>query len=171
MAFDNGNAISCMAYGVYDFGQECCGDGLCQADAGESHANCTIDCGPAGHACNNDGVCDLGENCVNCPNDCVPCGMSEECNLNGVCEAGETKDCDDCKVNGFCNNDSDCGPQSSSWGYTYECINDYCMIGEDTGSPCSDDIDCSFMVEGVCLFSSIDYPYYWGVCVDLISPI
>ena len=168
VAFDNGNAISCMSYGVYDFDQECCGDGLCQVDAGESHSNCSIDCGPVGHACNNDDVCDLGENCVNCPSE--TCGMSPSCNLNGVCESGEDKYCDDCKVNGFCTRDSDCDSQGSAWGYTYVCINDYCMIEETTGTPCDADADCDYMNVGICMFSSINYPYYWGVCVDLITP-
>jgi hypothetical protein len=48
MEFDNGNRISCLDYGVFDTSQFCCGDGLCNGDAGEDSGSCSADCGPGG---------------------------------------------------------------------------------------------------------------------------
>jgi len=42
--FENGNAISCLAYGVYDTNQFCCGDGQCREDLDENTTSCEADC-------------------------------------------------------------------------------------------------------------------------------
>ncbi len=169
MEFDNGNSISCYAYGEYDFDQECCGDGICQLDAGESVDDCTADCNVIGHACNNDSLCELGENCANCPADCDACQSAATCNDNGKCDVGEDKTCGDCQATGFCNSNTDCGPETSSWGFTYRCFNHYCMIDEDLiGHICSTAADCpGTMVSPICLWT-MSYPNGdQGICVDL----
>ena len=50
----------------------------------------------AGDECNNDGVCDAGENTANCPADCP----APVCNDDGVCDAGES--CLLCANDGCC---------------------------------------------------------------------
>lgn len=47
-----------------------CGDGMCNAGAGETCASCEADCGTCPDTCG-DGVCDPGDD-VNCPADCAP---------------------------------------------------------------------------------------------------
>lgn len=44
MEFQNGNAISCRDYGVYDTSQMCCGDSVCSAETGETLETCYGDC-------------------------------------------------------------------------------------------------------------------------------
>jgi hypothetical protein len=160
--FDNDHPTTCLAHGDYDLDQVCCGDGLCQVDAGESNGNCTGDCGQPPHACNNNTVCELGETCVNCPYDCGSCGSAGSCNSNGKCEVGEGHGCSDCQVVGFCTQDSDCDTTSSVFGFTYSCIDDYCMIEEMTGPPCDGEADCEPWE--ICLWVTAVGAY--GVCVS-----
>ncbi|MFA6330228.1 MAG: hypothetical protein WCX64_06130, partial [Candidatus Micrarchaeia archaeon] len=45
-----------------------CGDGICDADIGESPVTCPADCGALNYC--GDGICDYGESTSTCPEDC-----------------------------------------------------------------------------------------------------
>jgi hypothetical protein len=128
-----------------------CGDGLCDASAGESCSSCSADCG-ACPTCG-DGVCDpASENCQICAVDCGSCGGScdhDKCTTGGPLNATCDK-CTDaiCQVDSFCCTtqwDSICVSEvqsvcgDSSCG-TAICGNGLCEFPEDA-STCP--VDCS----------------------------
>jgi hypothetical protein len=82
-------ASSCAA-----FGDDTCGNGICEAD--ETSLTCPADCGAG--TCGN-GICDIGENVANCEQDCSGgiCG-------NAMCEASENTVT--CPVDCFCGNNT-----------------------------------------------------------------
>jgi hypothetical protein len=85
MEFENGNAITCLEYGVYDTSAACCGDGLCVE--GEEPCNCDDDCG----------VCaELFPECN--PITQTGCSSGQKCNTLGYC-----KDVPNCSE-GYCDN-------------------------------------------------------------------
>lgn len=83
ISFENGDSITCYAWGVY--AMPCCGDGVCSP--GENASNCFADC----HC--GDGICDDGETIDTCPADCNSNGGSTNQDCTGSC-VGET--CSDC---------------------------------------------------------------------------
>jgi N-acetylneuraminic acid mutarotase len=96
-----------------DCGQ-CCGDGFCDANQGETCQTCPADCG----MCCGDGTCDtsIGENCSTCPADCG-------CGTDGVCDPVEL----------ICVCEPDCSGRV--------CGDDGC--GGTCGSGCSGDDICN----------------------------
>ncbi len=165
MEYENGNAITCLEYGVYDEDAECCGDGICDLTVNESCGSCEDDCGAciSAPACGQNG-CEQGENCENCPDDCGSCNYSSSCNDNGKCDRGEPKDCTDCMATGYCAQDSDC-PDFD--GYTYLCVTDQCVLQDlpSVTTTCNLPTDCD---SG---WKCIDIPdwyhgstYYCGGC-------
>ncbi|RME20293.1 MAG: hypothetical protein D6806_16665, partial [Deltaproteobacteria bacterium] len=89
-----------------------CGDGTCDAAAGEDTVTCPADCGTT---CG-DGVCNGTESPLDCPQDCGTCG-------NGSCDAGEDQA-------SCC---TDCGCPSS-----YLCISNSCGPDPSLGDTCTD---------------------------------
>ena len=87
-----------------------CGDGTCDAGAGEGTASCAIDCGSE---CG-DGACNGGESPDDCTEDCGTCG-------NGVCDG--TDSIIDC-----C---SDCGCPVGD-----VCMQDTCIVDPFPGDTC-----------------------------------
>ena len=113
MAFDNGNPITCLAWGDYDTGQACCGDGACDTAGGEEMCNCSQDCGScpqtfpecnpisqtgcaSGQVCNNLGYCKDVPECHdgNCDNGTKPtppacfdnrCSSKNDCCQGNIC--------------------------------------------------------------------------------------
>jgi len=127
-----------------------CGDGSCNAGAGENCSSCTQDCGSCPPICGNSscevgetpgscpadcsgeicgaGGCNTGagENCSNCPGDCGACTGCGD----GVCSAGETpatcpSDCVGCG-DGICSASESCSICSADCG---ACVGDFCGNG------------------------------------------
>jgi len=101
----------------------CCGDGTC--DGEETEMNCPSD--GCVEICGN-GVCDIakGESAENCALDC-------KCNLNGICEEGETLSA--CPLDCTCGNyvcDVDQGETVANCDHDCSCNADYmCQVWED----------------------------------------
>lgn len=144
MEHENGNDITCLEWGDWDYSQTCCGDYVCNLSADESCANCVNDCGLClvPPTCEEDG-CQQGENCMNCPADCGPCGTSETCNNDGKCQTGEDLTCEDCQFTGFCVTQNDC-PDHQGNGYHYTCVDDRCILSDLplVTNNCSTDANC-----------------------------
>lgn len=92
-AEENENSVNCP--------NDCkCGDGIC--DDKESYETCPQDCTKNLAGCG-DGTCDAtaGETSENCAEDC---GGNETvtCNNDGTCDNGEGCDCADCKDSAIC---------------------------------------------------------------------
>jgi len=146
-----------------------CGDGTCDAAAGERPASCASDCAPAqvGAACVGDGDCasgkcsfagrciqcgdgrcDEGEYCgvsPGCRADCGLCGDGRVCRGDADCQSGFcdplTSVCTPCRANGqSCARDAACCSDI--------CNNTlHCASCRDNGQGClSDDVCCS----GIC---------------------
>lgn len=134
-------------------GGGCDNSGTCTA--GETAANCPLDCGGpggGGSSCDNDGVCEVEESVVNCASDCGGGGGGGTCNGNRTCEVGESvvncaSDCG--SVDGgqstvigvcsggdptLCVDDTQCGGRS--------CALDL-GICSTTGSACAGAADCT----------------------------
>lgn len=92
-----------------------CGDGACNAAAGETTATCADDCGTS---CG-DGACNGDESAMDCVADCGTCG-------NAVCDAGEDQ--------GTCC--SDCGCAAP-----LVCALDACVPDAGAGDTCADAAD------------------------------
>jgi hypothetical protein len=112
-----------------------CGDGRCDATAGETCSSCQADCGEC-NPCGN-GRCEAWETITSCTADCY-CG-------DGLCEAGETP--------GGCAQDCYCGNSTCDAGETaVTCPND-CRCGDrtcdasETVASCPADCTCG---NGVC---------------------
>ena len=144
--FENGNSITCLDYGVYDYSSFCCGDYVCNLTAEETCGTCSNDCGSClspPPTCGING-CEQGEFCNTCPSDCGSCGPAPSgCDYDGTCESTEDQWCEDCKVAGFCENDNNC---PSLNGRTYVCIDDRCVLQElpQVSTTCTDDFDCDW---------------------------
>ena len=100
IAFENGDQTTCFAdYEPYDWGQACCGDGVCALDSDEPTL-CEDDCPPLciSLGCGGAVTCDANQACVTggcCVAPCGPAGCggtSRSCGLTGS----------------SCNSDSDC---------------------------------------------------------------
>ncbi|MBM4345865.1 MAG: hypothetical protein FJ100_21035 [Deltaproteobacteria bacterium] len=122
-AWDDGCVEMCKKCGA-KCGVAVCGDGLCDAQSGETCSTCSNDCGACPAQCGN-GLCEgaAGETCSTCPGDCGKCGggcgdgkcdpaAGEGCNICvtdcGICPAvcGNAQ----CEANENCGNcPSDCG--------------------------------------------------------------
>jgi hypothetical protein len=57
--------------GIIDEGTQCCGNGICQPELGETFQSCPADC-----KCGN-GICEVGET-ASCPQDCQECVDNEK---------------------------------------------------------------------------------------------
>lgn len=145
MEFENGNAIDCFTYDVYDHDAYCCGDNTCVLDNEENCWSCPYDCGAClspGPDCGANG-CEVGENCQNCPSDCGTCGASSSCDYDSKCEDGEDENCQDCQFTGFCEDNEDC-PDFQGSEFRYVCMDDRCIL-EDlplVTNTCSTDSQC-----------------------------
>jgi hypothetical protein len=120
-----------------------CGDGACDAGAGESCSTCPGDCGACPPTCPN-GACDSGETCATCAADCGACPPMCP---NGACETGETcascaADCGACPPvcpNGSCEAGETCTSCAVDCGACPPaCPNGVCEAGE-TCSTCAAD--------------------------------
>lgn len=164
--FENGTPTTCYAYGTYDLGQVCCGDGFCATDAGEDSSSCSYDCGhpiPTVPTCGNS-VCEQGENCNTCPADCGACGDNSTCNNNGNCDTGEGKDCPDCQVFGYCGTGGGSCPTPNDYSYT--CSDDRCALNDlpFVTTTCISPYDCDW--GWVCTGSdAYDLPSGEGACL------
>jgi len=144
--FENGNAITCLDYGVYDADSFCCGDFVCNPTVAEDCGTCSSDCGGClspEPVCPNS-VCETGEFCNTCPDDCGQCGTPpSNCDDDGVCESTEGTSCKDCQHAGFCHGDGDC---PSLNGRTYVCANDTCVLEElpQVTNTCNTSFDCNW---------------------------
>ena len=111
-----------------DFGGGYCGDGFCDAAAGEGCGSCATDCGDCPYC--GDGVCsaEAGEDSDSCEIDCGPppvvCG-------DGRCDNTGTDVCDLCEV--------DCGVCSDPGGW---CGDGSCGTGESCSNCASDCGSC-----------------------------
>jgi hypothetical protein len=138
-----------------------CGNGVCEADAGETCASCPADCGSCGGECGN-GICEpgRGETCSSCSQDCGVCGP--HCG-NGVCEPGLGETCSNCTA--------DCGPCPTCnppQACKPTCGNGVCESGEtaltcpdDCGSICGDNKcdaheNCDTCAFDCCPFGGLD---------------
>ena len=126
-----------------------CGDGVCSAGAGETHANCPTDCPSQAPFCG-DGACNGSETCNTCPGDC-PCGPV--CG-NGDCQSGES--CASCPAdcscagpcgNGACQTGETCANCSADCGVCQVCGDGVCN-GSETCSTC--EADCGICTGPFC---------------------
>lgn len=131
IAFENGNRISCLTWGVY--ATPCCGDGSC--DSGEDFNSCFGDCHCGDH------TCDAGENVSTCPADCGGGPPPPEC--SGTC-TDET--CDDCPedcwhdsgVCGYCGDGICEADETGGYGTPYA---GHCDTADGWCSYCGEDCD------------------------------
>ena len=110
-----------------------CGDGVCDASAAESAANCAADCAACG-----DGVCSGSEDCTGCQADCGECPQAPVCG-NGTCETGE--DCTSCPADcGAC--PPVCGDGACEAGEDESSCPADCQTCAAPGEYCETDADC-----------------------------
>jgi hypothetical protein len=69
-----------------------CGDGACQAAAGETCSTCMVDCGACAPRCG-DGTCNGSETCSTCMGDCGPCMMMGNNYARGTTTASIVEAC------------------------------------------------------------------------------
>lgn len=143
MEYENGNAITCLEFGVYDESGFCCGDDFCNNDL-EDGDSCASDCSlgltsSAPPSCGNN-VCDVGESHRNCPGDCPRynnCG-------DGICDGpgvgGESyNNCAlDCTYSDFCIPGNE---ETWSCDSGFDCRSNRCTW-DPLAQECTDSWDC-----------------------------
>lgn len=173
---------------------DACGDGVCDADGGETSATCPADCKTASVAVCGNTVCELGETEGTCPQDC---GAAKTVCGNGICETGETRatcpsDCgssgaeDDPCGNGVCEanesitsceRDCYCGNLTCDGGETIETCPKDCApatrCGDGTCNPGETRLNCPADCPPVCgdgLCEAGEYSYTCPQDCETIDP-
>jgi Trypsin-like peptidase domain len=123
-----------------------CGDGVCDAEGGESTATCPFDCGTE---CG-DGTCNGEESPNDCTEDCGTCG-------NGVCDGDDS-------VENCC---TDCGCDAEG----DVCLENQCVPDPFPGDTCELPLEIPVMatqtIQGDTLFAQNDFA---GSCVGASAP-
>lgn len=146
-------------YGHCEWGY--CGDGICDSLRGEDCSNCSEDCDCiTGPVCGNS-TCDFGETSATCEADCGAAGSGSGCNGDGVCQHGESQDCPDCQMVGWCNFDTDCPSTNDT---SYICDENKCVEQQlpDYTWTCWPGVDDPCPYGGICELAGGDYGEYQG---------
>jgi hypothetical protein len=131
---------------------EWCGNGSCNASAGENQTTCSTDCGSPPNTCGN-GSCAGGENCSTCSADCGSCPPTDSCG-NGSCGTSEScgscpSDCGSCLTcgNGTCNASESCSTCAADCGACPDSCGDGACTGFETCGSCAADCGICY-IEG-----------------------
>lgn len=133
-----------------------CGDGKCEAVAGESCVSCDADCGKCPASCG-DNKCDAaaGEDCASCAQDCGICCGNSKCDTDkGESCLSCAADCGACCGNGKCDAavNETCGTCPADCGQCGTCGDGKCEAQlKETCSTCAKDCGaCSTCGDGKC---------------------